>query len=442
MTGVKSTPSLEDKFSFFEKNLDTRELVQPNLSREEKADLNEYLDYMVNEGRDQQRVSDNVKKLLSSNTEEHEQIPKYLLYDIYNKFYSSRKEMQIKTPNQHNRWLFDFLTKKMNTYYVKGMTEQNALTSALFTKELVYMIAEKMPENGNGENNAEQALQDLSSDDVSRMMEQASQNVGDQLEQIESLKSEIGDGQEDNDDGKSGKSAGKGQSTMSIRNVMTLEEMYKHLYKINFNNSKLSRFIKDSLKFSTTYFSSQYVDEEESLLDAEDVDTLMGVENLVPVLRKLHLDDIVTYKRKYNMKFDVYIDISGSMGSGMSANSDLMNAKLVALKLCKLDLVQDIYTFDTSISPKLTKLQLVNTDSRGGTSIETVCRQIKRNDRPSVIITDASDSVSTHTGKAYFIGVPGARFNGSGGWKNYLIGKQCSLMQDDGSLETVTIDYE
>ena len=207
MTGVKSTPSLEDKFSFFEKNLDTRELVQPNLSREEKADLNEYLDYMVNEGRDQQRVSDNVKKLLSSNTEEHEQIPKYLLYDIYNKFYSSRKEMQIKTPNQHNRWLFDFLTKKMNTYYVKGMTEQNALTSALFTKELVYMIAEKMPENGNGENNAEQALQDLSSDDVSRMMEQASQNVGDQLEQIESLKSEIGDGQEDNDDGKSGKSA-------------------------------------------------------------------------------------------------------------------------------------------------------------------------------------------------------------------------------------------
>ena len=118
-----------------------------------------------------------------------------------------------------------------------------------------------------------------------------------------------------------------------------------------------------------------------------------------------------------------------------------MQAKLVALKLAKLGLVEDMYTFDNWISPKLSKMEMINTDSGGGTSINAVTEQINRLNRPSVVITDAEDSAGIHTNKAYFIGVPGARFTngwGSSSWKPYVANRQCSLMNSDGTLEVVT----
>ena len=117
--------------------------------------------------------------------------------------------MKLKNPNKHNRWIFDFLTRKLNSYYVKGMTEQNALTSALFTKELLYVIAKNIESPVSGGQSPEDACKDFcnntSSGKMNQIMEKVTQKVNEQAEQFQNLQDEVGgDEEEDKDPKKDG----------------------------------------------------------------------------------------------------------------------------------------------------------------------------------------------------------------------------------------------
>ena len=412
-TGAKSGRESQAGFNAFERAVDHRELIKPVLHRWDKQDLWEYVKTSI-EKEAHKNGKDDLKL-------DETKIPKFMVYDIYNKYFTQQRDMRVKKPNDKNQWLYDFLLNNLQNYYTKPITDNHGMNSAIYTSEIVYQLLllneQKNPseQQGGGEGNSqmEHTLGQTGNHQLQDAIQKAESNAQSKIEDLENFQNELGGADEKGDDEgnqEGGKQAGTG-SNFSINDAANLQHYFELLHGVNLKSTHLNNFIKDTLKFSTSYFSSQFKELEDSIFDSDDIAELMGIENLLPQLRNLHIDDVVTTKREYYMKFDVYIDMSGSMG-GERANSQLTQAKVTALKLDKLGLVDKMYCFDTKVTPALSKLKMLKTNSGGGTSLENVVKQVKKLNRPSVIITDACDNVRSYTDKAYFIGVTGASFDG------------------------------
>ena len=442
-TGAKSGRESQASFNAFENAVDHRELIKPVLHRWDKQDLWNFVKASIERENNKNNGSDYVQL-------DETKVPKFMVYDIYNKYFTQQRDMKLKKPNEHNQWLYDFVMNNLQNYYTKPITDNSAMNSAIYTSEIVYQLLLLNEQNnssgqqggGEGQSEIENTLGSAGSNQVGKAIQKAEENAQQKIEDLKDFQEQLGGADEssDEDSADGGKQAGSG-SNFSINEAENLQQYYDALHGTNLKSAQLNNFIKDTLKFSTSYFSSQFKESEDSIFDSDDIAELMGIENLLPQLRSLHIDDVVTTKRDYFMNFDVYIDMSGSMG-GNRANSQLIKAKVTALKLHKLGLVDKLYCFDNYVTPAMSRLTMLKTNSGGGTSLENVVKQIEKLNRPSVVITDACDIVTTYTDKAYFIGVPGADFGyfqrNSAEEGSYIANKQCALMSKDGSLSIVT----
>ena len=125
---------------------------------------------------------------------------------------------------------------------------------------------------------------------------------------------------------------------------------------------------------------------------------------------------------------------AGSMGSGFGIKgiSRMDFAKSLLLKLKKMDILKEVYLFDTRIKKTSSELKdILNIHSGGGTSIDKVINDIIEKDENSIIITDADDSIYCYSDKAYIIGIGNTRFSVSSTcMDDYIINKQLIIFKD------------
>jgi hypothetical protein len=450
-----SKQQASSRFNLFDKDIDTRELIRPVLGRWDKEDLWTYVNHQIN-AKQQENPQLNGATNAAGDHLTEQKIPKFLIYDIYNKYYAAKQDMEIKKPTEGTQWLYDFIKDKLNTFYTKPMTEQNMMNSAIYTGELAYTLLkfdeQENPQGqgggGDGNSSIQQSLQNAGPGAQNKLKKEMQKAADNAQKKIDDLQDMMDNAMPDENDGSEGPgnegggdSAGDG-SNFTINEAMRMEQFYSYLNQVDFNESTFANFFKDTLKMSQAYFGGKYKEEEHSLFDVDDIEELSGIENLLPQLKSIHMEDVVTHTRKYFLKFDVYLDISGSMGDMGNSSSKLMMGKLTGLKLARLKLVDNFYCFDTRITHKMKALEFLKTNSRGGTSIETVIQKVKELQRPSLIITDASDSIQTHDPNCYFVGVPGASF---GRWNHgetaqYFTDQQLVVMQKDGTLKKADPD--
>lgn len=79
-------------------------------------------------------------------------------------------------------------------------------------------------------------------------------------------------------------------------------------------------------------------------------------------------------------------------------------AKILAYKMLKTNMLNDLFTFDTSVY-LYPKAKIFSIGLGGGTSIDKVVDHINKSGVPSVIITDACDSCPEFSSLAYMINV-------------------------------------
>lgn len=364
--------------------------------------------------------------------ETYEKFPKHLKLDIFKMYYNKMDKLEFEERTEKNRTRFKFL-EKANNPVGKIMTENANLKSSIFTRNMMmyYMMqmtqleyidpqaAQDLQNGLNGDSEfdndaAENALDKMLSSQTSKnALDRAMQDAQETCKMMdESMGKDIQEQIFDQANLAGGGEAGK-MSPDYMRQVAG------KLENIKLSMGALKEKLKKLLDKSASYFSSRKITTYDDLFNAQDISGLEDYELLHPKLRKIFAEDIQVKDTKSVGKIDVYIDISGSMASSCGSKDENGNqisrinfAKSMVAKLKDMDMLNDVYLFDTRLKKYRNDLIAISMiDCGGGTTIDVAVMNIARNDNNAIIITDAEDRCRVFTDKAFFIGLEGASFN-------------------------------
>lgn len=362
----------------------------------------------------------------------YKNFPKHLMKDIFKMYYHKMDRLDFEERNDKNQTKFKFL-ERSNNPVAKIMSEGSNLKSAIFARNLITYFLTRMtvmdyvdPDASNDMKNglsgqgdcesADQAMQDaMDSVQGKNMMEKAIKDATDLCKQMDQAMDEETQEQMFDNVNKSQRDGGNEDAgKLSPSYIRTVSQ---RLENIKFSMGSLKDKIKKLLDKSVSYFSARKETTYEDLFNADNISGLDEFEFLHPKLRKIFMEDVMVKETKNIGKIDIYIDISGSMSDdcGVGDNtriSKLDFAKSFVVKLEKMDMLNDVYTFNNSVRKyKKDPISIAVLDTSGGTSIDTAVNVIEKNGVNALVITDAEDSCYTYSDKAFFIGVKGSRFN-------------------------------
>lgn len=423
-----------DEFAMFQET--SNELIQPELSKWDKFSLWQKFIKDVQQMHENSKIFEKLaleqdlrgdkvyefrENLEKTSREIQQKMPKYVLYDTFNLYNTPHDQMKIGHIRDDQKWWFDTMKDHLNDTYLKMLCQNNAIYSYISASTVLkkIFVAQSDPRKDQKQGVGPEGMSGVQ---MQSIMQQAQKSIQDQVQEMEAM------------NGAMGKGFDPAEMTFSdMEQVLALWEELKH-YPMN--NEAVTKFVKTTLKLSESYFSTQYTENEVEVIETDMIDDLQGLENLIDPLDKVHLDDLITHERKYHMKFDVYIDLSGSMGGaamyrkGTNFNKAQL-AKITALKLKLGNHVEDIYAYDTRLYGPFNSLtEFLRSHLGGGTTTDECLANILKTGRPGLIITDAQDSVSIYTELAYFVGISGSNFgfySHSGSGIKFLDNKQCIL---------------
>lgn len=217
-----------------------------------------------------------------------------------------------------------------------------------------------------------------------------------------------------------------------------IDKVKREFDKLGMNMDAIQGAIKRLLDKSTNYFTGKEIIEYDPIFDSDTLDGLQDYELLHPKLRKLMVDDIMVKNVYREGKIDLYIDTSGSMDCTFEYQGKWITkldfTKVFALQMMKMNILRNIYAFDTRVYKMNTsQFSILLMDDGGGTCINTAVHHIEQENNNAIVITDAEDHCGVYSDKAYFIGVEGCRFNY---FNNEVIEKYVAnnqVVQFDGS---------
>ena len=365
--------------------------------------------------------------------ENYKKFPKHIAKDIFKMYYNQIDKLKFEDRDEKNHTKFKFL-EKANNPIGKIMSEHSNLKSAIYARNIMAYFITRMtimdytdPNTSQDVKNGLNGQSDFDNDGVDKAMQsmmdskQGKNMLEDAMQKAQQLCKEM-DGVMDkevqeqlfeasNDPGDS-----NGAAKLSPDYLRTIAA---RLENISLSMGSLKEKIKKLMDKSANYFSSKKKTVYEDLFNSDNIAGLDEYELLHPKLRKVFIEDVNIKDTKSVGKIDIYIDRSGSM----SSNCGMVNEKgdgISKIEFCKaftaklkaMDMLNDVYTFDNTVKKgKNDLIYIAMMDCGGGTTINKAIEKIERNGRNALIITDAEDSCSKYSEKAFFIGVQGSRFN-------------------------------
>ena len=404
---VTDMNSIKEEFGHFSKTVGFKKLDE-----DKRPDMHNFW----------QKLQDNYKKF-----------PQHLKYDIFKMYYNKIDRLKFEERTAENQVRYKFL-EKANNPVGKIMTEHSNLKSAVFTRNMMLYYLMQLTQLEYIDPNAAQDIQNAMQDgnDFNNACEQAldklfnsqnSKNALDRaMDQAQTTCNQLDDNMEKDVQERMFEQASEPGNSNSAAKVSPdyIRTISAQLANIRMSMNSLKEKLKKILDKSTSYFSSRKITTYDDLFNAQDVSGLDEYELLHPKLRKIFAEDIQVKETKNVGKIDVYVDISGSMSSNCGARDEEGNhirridfAKSMIAKLKEMDMLNEVYLFDTRVKKwRNDIMSIAMIDCGGGTTINTAVDSIVRNDRNALVITDAEDHCSIYSDKAFFIGLEGARFNG------------------------------
>ncbi len=398
------------------------------------ADMNTYKDFL-------KRNSDTITKqnittdsFISLVKSAYKKFPEHMIRDVYKMFYHKIEKLEFADRDEKTQSKYKFL-ERANNPVSKIMSENSSLKSSIFARNIMANFAMRLallqltnPQEAKDVMDSINGNQDITPDDskkasdIADKMLNSSESKKDLEDAIDSANElckkmdEIMD-KETQDSMFESINSGDGTYAGDI-SINYVDNVTKRLERIKLSTKSVKDRIKKLLDKSMNYFGSNKDVEFESILDSDNVGGLEDYQLLHPKIRKLFIEDIFIKNEKPVGKIDLYIDVSGSMGETCGIYNDegkVLNkedfAKAFAAHLLKMDVLNNIYKFNTSVKKVKTdiiSISLLNND--GGTTINNVIKSIEAKQGNAIIITDAEDSCNLYSKKAFFIGIKGANF--------------------------------
>lgn len=447
-TYYKDKDGLFGKINFYKKP----DLIKPHLHYIDEHRLENIMDVHM---RDQKMVQENYNKFCKTtdykkidpskqpnNTtfyqkfqENYSKFPKHMAKDVFKMFYNKIDKLDFEERDEKNYTKFKFL-EKANNPVGKIMTEHSNLKSAIFARNVMaYFItrmtmmdfidpdeSQKVKDGLSGKSDfdndgVDDALQDMMGNKQSqKMLEDAMQQAQDLCKQMDDAMGDDIQEQMFENSNKGGEDSTAGKLSPDYIKMVTAK-----LESINLSMGAFKEKIKKLLDKSVSYFSAKKETTYEDLFNSDNMAGLEDFELLHPKLRKIFAEDLQVKSTKSIGKIDVYIDISGSMDSDCGVGragdgryvSKIDFCKTLTAKLKSIDMLNDVYVFNTKVKKMKNDIITISMlSTSGGTDIDAAVRTIQKNNVNALVITDAEDHCQTYCDKAFFIGVKGARFNG------------------------------
>lgn len=376
----------------------------------------------------------NLDKYFTKIRENLTKFPKHLKYDIFKMYYNKMDKLNFEERTDKNHTRYKFL-EKANNPVGKIMTEGGNLKSAIFTRNMIMYYLMQMTQleyidedtaknlqkglDGNSEfynKDADDALDKMLDNQASKnALDRAMKDAEESCKTMDEFMTP--DMQERLFDEATKSSNSTGEASKLDKEY--IRKIAANLSNIKMSMNSLKDKIKKLLNRSNSYFSARKITTYNDLFNTENIHGLEDYELLHPKLRKILTEDVQIKDTKTIGKIDVYVDISGSMSNNCGCYdtkgdsiSRINFAKSMLAKLQEMDMLNEIYLFDTRIQKcKNNMLSISMIDCNGGTNINKVVNNIIINNRNAIVITDAEDNCDKFCQKAFFIGLNGARFN-------------------------------
>ncbi len=365
-------------------------------------------------------------------------VPKDVVEDIYKSYYYTPDGMALINLDKPELAWKAKLLDKLSSYYLKPITRSNELYSTIVTKTIVHnllrLIYQKAKEQGIDPDTKEgrekmkqmcQQMGDGQDGQLEKMVEKVAAESTEDLSKVKAAAEEM-----------FGKEAAKNlESRELLKDIDTLKAFAK---EFSINPAALSKFVKGCEKNIVSYFNANSDIYEEPFLEADEVHDIQELEQLLPILRYTGLEDMVVDAIKSSFKFDIYLDASGSMSDGirLSGGGSRTRYQLgiyLTIRLNALGLVKKMFLFDNTVRHIKTSMDLYKAHWGGGTSFSSVLNSIRRENRPSVVLTDMQDTISSYVKSTYFVGL--GEFHPSGTqaiMESYQKNKQFLLFDSKG----------
>jgi len=365
--------------------------------------------------------------------ENYKKFPKHIAKDIFKMFYNKIDRLDFEERTDTNHTKFKFL-ERANNPVGKIMSENSNLKSAIFARNIMAYFITRMtimdyvdPQASNDVKNGLSGNSDFDNQGVDKAMDQMMDSkqgksmLEDAIQKAQDLCKEMDNTMGEDIQEQMFKAANEpGQSNQAAKlSPDYLRTIAAHLENVQLSMGSLKEKIKKLLDKSVSYFSTKKETTYEDLFNSDNMAGLEDYELLHPKLRKMFIEDLQVKDTKSVGKIDIYIDRSGSMSSycGVTNSkgdgiSKMDFCKSFAAKLKSMDLLNDVYTFDNRVKKcKNDIISIAMLDCNGGTTIDAAVRNIEKEGRNALIITDAEDRCGIYSDKAFFIGIKGARFN-------------------------------
>lgn len=196
-----------------------------------------------------------------------------------------------------------------------------------------------------------------------------------------------------------------------------LDSVKNQLSQIRMNEKGIKSVCEKIIDTSMSHFSRKSKLTEISVFESDIFDEFEGLEFLNPAFRGTKLEEVVTREELYYGRVNIYVDVSGSMDSGIKISgcdtSHMMFAKALILKMMGMGLVNKVIPFGNNIKTVIndpTLLDVMKLMPHCGTNLDRVVQHADENRQNSLIITDGCDNISIHSPNVFFLGTPGAFF--------------------------------
>jgi len=364
----------------------------------------------------------------------YRKFPKHMAKDIFKMYYNPIDKLDFEDRDEKNHTKFKFL-ERANNPVGKIMSEHSNLKSAIYARNILSYFITRMTIMDFVDPNASEDIKnglnggsDFDNDGVDKAMQdmmdstQGKNMLEDAMQKAQELCKQMDDAMDGDVQDQMFENANKPDGDGGMAGKLSpdfMRQIAARLENINLSMGSLKEKIKKLLDKSVSYFSSNQTTEYEDLFNSDNIAGLEDYELLHPKLRKIFAEDLQVKNTKKVGKIDLYIDVSGSMSSNCGAQnsngqsiSKIDFCKAFAAKLKGMDMLNDIYKFDNRVKKyKNDIISISMLDCGGGTTIDEAIRSIEKNGVNALVITDAEDSCSIYSDKAFFIGVEGARFN-------------------------------
>jgi len=361
--------------------------------------------------------------------------PDFMYRDIFKLFYTEKEDFKVEAETDMQWW--HKLLCKVDNYMLKIITENSYLNSFIITKNIIKAINDnewkKSACKGKGnpnEKDIQQQMKESVDNGDTKSFEQAVkqglQEAEKEMKETKNLMDTLGIS-----------GAGKGESDEKL--YETLAGIKQHLGNVSLNRKDIERFVKKSIKgFKTSLYGKgnmvqESILETDEILDMDDYH-LLNFPELI--------EDVAVFRDNPTMMFDVYVDKSGSMNSNVNCGTSgiecLNLVKILAYKMEKMGLLNNMFTFDTKLS-SVNKEKIFNIATGGGTIIDIAIKNAQKTGIPSVVITDGDDRIHEKCNHVYLMNIS-QTLNYTKELEFYTENKRCILFQNNKFSNVIAKD--